>query len=272
MRKLVAILLLATSAYAYDGIDLWRMGAAARQNNEVASGGAPASWLPTGVVAYFDFSVSATPTNEATSNITFTVVNNPGWSNAVPGRSGGAYWFEGTNTGQTGYQKLLSDTYFPGAGTSLDSPWFVAVTFRAARMTGVGDEFAMIASRGPQISGVDYGATEFALYGATTYSYFFTPSGSKIANQSASTGVWYSMIFKGVSNTVYSRFYGGSTVTGTSWASGYTDACTNRWMIGGSDYSAGANSQAYRGYVAKWAIGTALTESEETNLLEHLSQ
>lgn len=233
----------------------------------------PESWAPTGVLAYFDFSLSATPTNEGYSNITLTVVNNPGWSNAVPGRSGGAYWFEGTNVGLTGYQKLVSDTRYPSAGVTMDRDWFVAFTWRPARLGGVGDEFGAVGSK-ISAGTPAYGGCIFSHYvNGITYSYYYTDSGYTYAQQSGfATGTWYTMIFKAVGGVMYSRQYGGSTVTGASFNTGTTDADTNKWMIGGSDYAAGTYSQAYRGYVAKWALGTGLTEAEETNLLEHLSQ
>lgn len=55
MRWLVVILLLATSAYAYEGIDLWRMAAAARQHNEIVFSG-PAG--DTNFVAWYKYSDS----------------------------------------------------------------------------------------------------------------------------------------------------------------------------------------------------------------------
>lgn len=239
----------------------------------VFSAAPPSSWAPTGVLAYFDFSVSPTPTNEGYSNITLTAVNNPGWSNAVPGRSGGAYWFEGTNVGLAGYQKLVSDTRYPSAGVAMDRDWFVAFAWRPARLGGVGDEVGAVGSK-VSAGTPAYGGCMFSHYvNGITYSYYFTDGGYKYAQQSGfSAGTWYFMIFKAVNGVMYSRQYGGSTVTGASFNTATTSADTNRWIIGGSDYASGGDSQAYRGYIAKWALGTGLTEAEETNLLKHLSQ
>lgn len=273
MRRWIAILLLlAPFAYGYEAIDLWRMGAAARQNNVVTGGGAPPSWAPTGLLAYWDWSTNSAPANEGLSNITYSALFGPTWSNSVPGKSNGAMWFEGTNADN--FAHLLTTTRYPneGGGSTLQN-FFLAVTVRPTRLTGIDDSYAAWIGLGNGSSLNGAGQLVFGSYGSTLICEEYDGANHN-ASQAGTIALdtWYTIIFEGVGGELRSQIYGSSTVTGGSYAgSDYT--LTNLITIAGDDYRyASTYARAFRGFIRNVAIGTGLDNSEKTNLLIRMSQ